>query len=107
MQSDYAKRILEAPGAADAGDAPSEAPSCASSFFDGVVTSRLAITRNSREMLRKLYQEFANTYDTAVISKFKDDIEDAELMRSDAVKRTIEFVDQIHATFPDDDKSDV
>ena len=38
MQSDYAKRIIEAPAAADAGNAPSEAPSCTSSFFDGVVT---------------------------------------------------------------------
>ena len=28
MQSDYAKRIIEAPAAADAGNAPSEAPSC-------------------------------------------------------------------------------
>ena len=107
MQSDYAKRIIEAPGAADAGNAPSEAPSCTSSFFDGVVTQRLTITRNSREQLRRLYQDFVNAYDTAVVSKYKEDVEDAEAMRNDAVKRTIEFVNRFHATFPDDDENDV
>ena len=101
------QRIVNAPNAKKYNNATSEALSGILSCFDGVVTLQFTVMQTSRQLLQKLLQEFILTYKSGKVMNKMDDIKAAKQMHADAVKRTRQFIDHVHATYPDNDEDDV
>ena len=50
--------------------------------------------------------DFASLYDLACKTKDKDNIEDAEALRNEAIERVRKFIDHVHTSYPSDNATD-
>ena len=90
MKSDYAQHIIDAPDAnldANVDPALSES-SNVSLIFGGCEAPLCEITHATRRDLVTTLMSFTSLYDTACKTTDEDNIEDAEALRNEAIRRT-------------------
>ena len=106
-QDEYVSQLLRIPDGDIGEHVDMDAASVSStgtSIFDGQArtSTRLAVTRSSRQDVSKEMDNFVKIYDNACLTKDKDDRDDADILRPAVAKMASAFVDHVRQTYPND-----